>query len=165
MKTFSCKSFAILAILLSMSTAVLAQYVWVDEKGNKQFSDQPPPASVAKNKILKYAGRSFDAPSSVDDADSTGSSEPKHELTMAEKDLASKKRRDELAAKAKKDAEAANIQAAKADNCKRLKEYKMSLDSGQRIAQFNTAGEKAYLTDEQRSQEQATTNQRMADCN
>ena len=31
----------------------LAQYVWVDDKGNKQYSDTAPPASVPKNRILK----------------------------------------------------------------------------------------------------------------
>ena len=36
----------------------MAQYIWLDEKGTKQFSDTPPPASVPKNRIIKEPGRS-----------------------------------------------------------------------------------------------------------
>jgi hypothetical protein len=38
---------------LSTTTAVFAQYIWLDEKGGKLYSDTPPPPSVPKNRILK----------------------------------------------------------------------------------------------------------------
>ena len=47
---------ALLASLwLSMASAH-AQYVWVDEKGLKQYSDRAPPASVPLKRILKAPG-------------------------------------------------------------------------------------------------------------
>src|SRR5205823_1792862 len=46
---------AVLAVS-GFSCAAQAQYVWLNERGVKQFSDMPPPASVPENRILKSPG-------------------------------------------------------------------------------------------------------------
>src|SRR3569833_2431186 len=57
-----CKQ-AALAALLSMAAAVAAaQYAWIDERGVRQYSDQPPPASVPKQRILKAPGAAYTPP-------------------------------------------------------------------------------------------------------
>ena len=152
----------VMGTLLSVSSVALAQYVWLDEKGFKQFSDQPPPASVPKNKILKFPGRTID--NSGDDADTDQIKAAKPPETVAEKEAAFKKRRDEMAAKAKKAEEQEKNAAAKADNCRRMREYKQSLDSGQRIAQFDANGNRTMMSDEKRNQELSSMSQSLSDC-
>ena len=51
--------FARLTVALALSlgaSAALAQYIWLDSKGVKQYSDRPPPPSVPTSKILKAPG-------------------------------------------------------------------------------------------------------------
>ncbi|MBS0307625.1 MAG: DUF4124 domain-containing protein, partial [Proteobacteria bacterium] len=38
------------------TASAMAQYIWLDDKGVKQYSDTPPPASVPKKRILKEGG-------------------------------------------------------------------------------------------------------------
>ena len=47
MKSIGLKRITAALALASFATAAVAQYVWLDEKGTKQFSDMPPPASVS----------------------------------------------------------------------------------------------------------------------
>ncbi|HEU4850995.1 MAG TPA: DUF4124 domain-containing protein, partial [Telluria sp.] len=41
------------AALLLATASAAAQYVWVDAKGARTYSDRPPPPEVPANKILK----------------------------------------------------------------------------------------------------------------
>ena len=63
MKTVCLKQAVFFIAALGFATAAMAQYVWVDDKGVKQFSDMPPPASVLKNRILKQPAATHAAPS------------------------------------------------------------------------------------------------------
>ena len=95
------KQLAASMALLTLATAAWGQYVWVDDKGTKQFSDMPPPASVPKNRILKQPGKSFSqtesepAPAAADD------NAAKTPPTLAEKNAEFNKRRTEQAEKEK----------------------------------------------------------------
>jgi Domain of unknown function (DUF4124) len=64
-----------------------------------------------------------------------------------DKDLeaAKKKADDEAAAKKKAEDEARNV--ARADNCVRAKQAKATLDSGVRLNQYNTKGERVFMDD------------------
>lgn len=154
-----------LATLYLVSTAAMAQYVWVDEKGTKQFSDQPPPPSVPKSRILKFSGKSMDSQDAATDGDSDTSKTSKQQESVADREQAFKKRHDEQLAKEKKEADAAKAAAAKSDNCKRMRDYKQTLDSGQRILQPDASGNRSYMSDEKRAQESSTVNQNLSDCN
>jgi hypothetical protein len=151
-----------LSALLAPATAV-AQYVWLDDKGTKQFSDMPPPPSIPPGRILKQPG-SASAAAQREPAEEKQATSAKAEPTVAEKNAEFRKRKAEQAEKEKKAAEDAARMAENAKNCDRAREYQRSLDSGERIARTDNNGERAYLTDEQRAQETRHTRKILDDC-
>jgi hypothetical protein len=146
-----------------------AQYVWINEKGVKQYSDMPPPASVPASKILKHAGGiPTSAPSGTQPEGAAGDNsdavpeKSKQPLTTAEKNAEFQKRKMEQAEKEKKAAEQQQQAAEKSKNCERAQAYQRSLESGERLARADKNGERYYLSDQQRSQE-AQENKRFLD--
>lgn len=140
------------ATCLLISTSTWAQYVWIDENGRKQYSDQAPPASVPESKILKFKGKATDNANPTSNKQDEKLKQPE---TLAEKNAAYKKRQDELLAQEKKAADEAKTAKAKSDYCKRAKEYKQTLESGQRLAN---------MTDEKRAQDLNELQQSMSEC-
>lgn len=146
-------------IALALTGAAFAQYVWVDEKGIKQYSDLPPPASVPANRILKHRGVAVSPQPEAETA-----ATPKADLSVAEKEAEYRKRRAEQAEKDKKAAEQEKYAADKAKHCERAREYNRALESGQRIARTDKNGERSFLTDEQRAQELRDSRRTLEDC-
>ncbi|WP_423681690.1 DUF4124 domain-containing protein [Undibacterium sp. WLHG33] len=147
--------------------SALAQYVWVDEKGNKQFSDTPPPASTPKNRIIKSQGLSTTRPAEANDAASAS----KDAVNAAQKPMTTSSRNEEFnkrrAEQAEKDKKATEEQQAAADkqkNCERARSYQKVLESGQRVATTDKNGERNYLTDAQREKEAADVKKALAGC-
>lgn len=140
-------------------------YVWVDDKGVKQFSDQPPPPSVPKSRIIKFSGKSIDNQDVPSGATNDAIRPVKPADSVADRELAYKKHRDDVVAQEKKDAEAQKNSAAQAENCKRMRDYKAALDSGQRIAETDANGNRAYMSDDKRAQETSTLSQNLGECN
>ncbi|WP_151446598.1 DUF4124 domain-containing protein [Lacisediminimonas profundi] len=144
------------------------QYVWMDEKGVKQYSDRPPPPSVPANRILKPA-RNGPAAAAVQPAEpaagtaaSAGGASPaasaapagnKPAPSLSDRNADFNKRRAEQAAKDKKAGEQERLAQEKAKNCERAASYKRNLESGARVARVDRNGERSFLTDEQRAQE------------
>ncbi|HZW14352.1 MAG TPA: DUF4124 domain-containing protein [Noviherbaspirillum sp.] len=162
MKSFHFRHLAATAAALmglALAGTAFAQYVWVDEKGVKQYSDMPPPASVPANRILKQRGV---AVSQQPEAETAAA--PKTDLSTAEKEAEFRKRRAEQAEKDKKAAEQAKYAADKAKHCERAREYNRALESGQRIARTDKDGERTFLTDEQRAQELRDSRRTLEDC-
>lgn len=158
--------FAACALLAALGTPAIAQYIWLDEKGVKQYSDMPPPASVPASRILKQPGAPLPASQqsrqeATDTVPSTGAPAP----TLAEQNAAFKKRQQEAGEKEKRAAEQARLAAEKAKNCDRSREYLRSLESGERITRTDMAGERSFLTDEQRSAEIHDAREALANCN
>lgn len=147
-------------------TVAQAQYVWLDEKGNKQYSDMPPPKSVPKDKILKAPG--VPAKSANPEEKSTPASTAPAKLekpaTLANKNEDFNKRRAEQAEKEKKETQEKQAAADKAKNCENARSYQQTLNSGVRITRTDKNGEKAYLDDAQREQEQAEVKKVLAGC-
>ena len=162
--------------VLSLSANAFAQYVWLNDKGVKQYSDMPPPASVPDNHIVKTPGVARHTPSSVSPmAGPTGGVEGgaasapatdklKTPMTTAEKNMDFQKRKIEQAESDKKAAEEKQMAADKSKNCERARDYQKALDSGQRIAHTDRNGERAYLNDAQRAQETKDTRKILGDC-
>lgn len=148
---------------LLLPPAALAQYVWLDEKGTKQFSDMPPPSSVPRSRILKQPGSAPPA-ATQETGEEKPAAAPKSEPTLAEKNAEFRKRRSEQAEKEKKAAEEAARTAQNAKNCERAQEYQRSLESGERIFRTDKNGERAYLSDEQRAQEARDNRRVLAEC-
>ncbi len=151
-------------ITLGFSGAVFAQYVWLDEKGTKQFSDMPPPASVPANRILKQPGLRPAADVPNDEPALTEKPAAKTEMSIAEKNAEFRKRHAEQAEKEKKAAEEARQAAEKAKYCDQAREYSRALQSGERISRRDKNGERSFLTDEQRAQEARDTRRILDDC-
>ncbi|QJQ04808.1 DUF4124 domain-containing protein [Undibacterium piscinae] len=117
-----------------------AQYVWLDEKGNKQFSDMPPPVSVPAQKILKAPQKNNGSSTS---ATKTSTEQTKNEAsnineqlkkpaTTASKNEEFNKRKIEQEEKDKKKAAEDQLSADKAQNCERARAYQKTIESGQR---------------------------------
>lgn len=171
-RKLSCKTAA--ALLLTLVTgAASAQFVWIDAKGVRQYSDQPPPASVPKSRILKNPGMELRnskpepaAPVAPDSAKTeTGTTTaPAIPQTTAEKNADYLKRKSEQADKDKKVADDARDAAAAAKNCDRVRAYARSLQSGERIASIDKNNERSYLSDEKRTQEIADSRRALDNC-
>ena len=173
MKAIWFKRIAAALALLSLTTAASAQYVWLDDKGVKQFSDMPPPAVTPKNRILKDPGTALrsapqattgDAPDKPENSANGASAPNKAQLPMttAEKNADFQKRRIEQAEKEKKDAEKAKLEADKTQNCELARAYNRNLESGVRLGGTDKNGERYILNDEQRAQE-SRDNKRILD--
>lgn len=165
---FSCAAAGLIFCLFANNA--FAQYVWIDEKGVKQFSDMPPPTNVPTNRILKKpGGAAVKASAESDDQASDGAAKPastqaKGPMTAAEQNAEFKKRRAEQAEKEKKSAEQAKRDADKTNNCDRARGYLRSLESGERVSQMDKNGERSYLSDEQREREIENARRIVADC-
>jgi hypothetical protein len=166
------KYLAQIAVLLATScvaASALAQWVWLDDHGVKQFTELAPPSNVPQNRILKQPHGSA-IPAKTDGAepkseDATANDTTKGPMTTAEKEAEYKKKKKEQAEKEKKEADKAKQQQASADNCARTKSYLESLNSGARITNTNSNGERAFLSDEDRAKETAHAQEVLSDCN
>ncbi|MFZ6689956.1 DUF4124 domain-containing protein [Undibacterium sp. SXout11W] len=143
-----------------------AQYVWVDEHGNKQFSDTPPPASVSKNRILKNKNK---VDSNVDTGEKSTSGNATDTPQQKTNSVASRnedynKRKAEQAEKDKKAADALQAANDKNKNCERAKSYQNLLESGVRMTTTDKNGERSYMTDEQRARELSDAKKANAGC-
>lgn len=163
-------AFSFFSLMAGMSSHAFAQYVWLDEKGVKQYSDKPAPTTVPASRILKSPGTAL-RPHSVEiapkPADGTSLNAPAKTqlpLTTAEKNADFQKRKMEQADKDQKAAEEAQRAADKSKNCERAKTYQKALDSGQRIAQQSKDGQRAFLSDAQRVQESRDTKRVLDEC-
>lgn len=160
------KKLAASLVLLAFASAAWAQYIWTDERGVKQFSDQPPPASIPKARILKQPGGSTISSSPADTAApvAAGNAAAKAPLSTAERNADFMKRRAEQAEKDKKAAVEAQTASDKSKNCENARKYQTALASGQRMATTDQSGERVFLSDEQRNREMQETNRILADC-
>lgn len=149
--------------LLGFASAAWAQYVWLDERGVKQFSDQPPPASVPKSRVLKQPGGTASSAEAAAPA-AGGNAAAKAPLTTAERNADYMKRRMEQAEKDKKAADEAQAASDKSKNCENARKYQAALASGQRMATTDHSGERVFLSDDQRERQMKETGRVLADC-
>jgi len=161
------KRFTVAILLVSCAGAALAQYVWLNEHGVKQYSDTTPPASVPNSKILKSPKGSVPASAPTKTADepaSEGNVAKKAPETTAEKNADYNKRKLEQAGKDKEAEQKTKLAADKKKNCEQASNYKRVLDSGERISRMDPSGERSYMSDEERAQETRNNNRVMDEC-
>ena len=153
-------------LALSFASAALAQYVWLDDRGVKQYSDVPPPASVPAKRILKAPGLSThpsyatDVPAAAGEDNGTTKVAP----TTAEQNADFMKRKIAQAENDKKSAAEAKAKAEQMKNCDRAREYQQALESGVRLSQMDPNGERSFMSDEQRAKEMQGNKQHLAGC-
>ncbi|HTT12691.1 MAG TPA: DUF4124 domain-containing protein [Burkholderiaceae bacterium] len=153
-------SLAVVAGLLMGAYALpaVAQWAWRDEAGRTVYSDQPPPANIKGDQILRQpnaqtfgnAGNANPAADGKGDGKDAGKSAPK---TLAEREMEFRKRMQENADAEKKAAEDQARNDARAAECERMRGYMKALEEGQRIARTDAQGNREILDDEQRSTE------------
>ncbi|MBC7859873.1 MAG: DUF4124 domain-containing protein [Burkholderiaceae bacterium] len=143
--------------LLACAAAAHAQYVWIDDKGLKHFSDRPPPPSVPIKRILK-------APNLTLMIDSPGAAAAEAAPTTAERNADFNKRKGEQAEQARKAGEEAQRQRDLAANCEANRKHKAQLESGARISTFEANGEQGFLSDEARARQLAAAQRALSAC-
>ncbi|MEC5161902.1 uncharacterized protein with WD repeat [Janthinobacterium sp. CG_S6] len=155
--------------LLAAAALAQAQYVWLDDKGLRQYSDRPPPPAVPAKRILKAPGAALQEAAGGEAAaaastPAAGAQAPKAEPTTAERNADFRKRKADEAEKEQKAAEAAKRQADIDSNCAGLRQSKQTLESGRRIGTTDKAGQPGYMGDEERAQQSKKVQRALADC-
>ncbi|MBI5277992.1 MAG: DUF4124 domain-containing protein [Burkholderiales bacterium] len=153
----------LLAAALAVPAAAFAQWQWVDKSGRKVFSDQPPPADIPAANIIKGPGMpkggapamgaapAAPAPAATTPVAAAQPAAPK--LPTKDSALEEKKKQAEAAEAEKKKKQEEELQAMRADNCKRAKASKAMFDSGVRVARTNEKGEREIMEEPQRAAE------------
>jgi hypothetical protein len=156
--------------LMLFASLSQAQYLWIDEKGLKQFSDRPPPPSIPASKILKAPGQQ-PPPALVvsDEAAAPAPAAPaapaaKAPPTVADRNADFRKRAKEQAEKDQKAADEAVRTKEKEENCEAARQSKAQLDSGVRISNTGKNGERSYISDEERAQRTVKANKVLESC-
>ena len=157
------------SLLLTLSSH--AQYVWVDEKGTKQFSDLPPPSSIQNNKIIKTPNRVTSGYPTYAKETSEGSAieAPANEKLRKPETVTSKnddfmKRKLEQEEKNKKAEAEKQASNDKAKHCEQARSYQQSLASGVRIGSTDKNGERSFMSDEERAAELNDIKKKLSDC-
>ncbi|KAF3996282.1 DUF4124 domain-containing protein [Glaciimonas immobilis] len=153
--------------MLCIGSAAMAQYIWLDEKGIKQYSDMPPPLSVPVKRILKMPGN-FSVPATAANGDPKDDKDAQNVAkappTLIEQNAAFNKRKNEQAEKDKKATDAAKSATNKTKACDSARAYQRTLNSGQRIAQIDKNGQRAFFDDNQRQQASRENQQVLDEC-
>jgi hypothetical protein len=151
---------ALATALIACTSLAQAQWMWVNDKGVKQLSDQPPPPGTPPNRILK-APRGAAAiemrkdvaatPANGDEATPAEDKTPAQKTT-AERNAEYNKRQKEAADKTAKAQEEAKRETEKKKYCAEAKNNMGMLESGMRVAEMGANGERNLMTDETRAQ-------------
>lgn len=170
MKRITAFSLLLATVALTCVTGLAqAQYVWIDAKGIKQYSDRSPPSSIPDKNILKSPGRPMVAIAPGDAVEeepvaAAASNVQKAPPTIADRNVEFNKRLSDKAAADKKAAGEAQTKAAKAEQCAAAREYKAQLDSGERIGTVGKTGERGVMSDAERATASAKTNKVLTAC-
>ena len=159
------------AIKLLLATAIaacsipaMAQWQWIDGRGQKVFSDRAPPADIPAKNILRQPGGS---PSStnhpvtsapVADAPTAKATDKPAADKGIDKGLEEQKRKQEQKDAEAKQAEQAKRDVQRADNCNRAKQAKATLDSGRMLSSVNAQGERGFMDEATRAAETKRAN-------
>ncbi|TAH52939.1 MAG: DUF4124 domain-containing protein [Betaproteobacteria bacterium] len=155
---------ALLAFLTTLPAAAQI-YNWKEKDGSTVYSDLPPPSGEVK---VLQPGRIPPPPapaSGAAPAAGSTSSDAARPRSVADRDLEFRQRR---AAAAEAQARAEKDSAAAADReryCAQARNQLNVLQSGQRIARPNAAGEREFLDDAARAEEIDRLQQQIAERN
>jgi hypothetical protein len=137
------KAIIFLVSFLFAAAASAQEYKWVDKDGKVRYGDVPPPG--VKATPLKPPPR---APSAAAPAEKKGEKDkPLSPEAAFQKRQKEQQDQDQKAAKERAEGEAKRV------NCEQAQAHLRSIQSGQRIATTNAAGERVYLEDDQIAKE------------
>jgi len=155
-----------------------APYIWIDDKGMKQLSDQPPPPSVPPGRILRQPRNAqvAPAPGAADDPAATAAAptadsgkaaaddKAKRPPTLAERNADFNKRKAEAAEAGQKAAQEAAQKSAAAATCENARSDQLALESGIRMSTFDKDGQRSFLTEAQRAERSKQNKAVLAGC-
>lgn len=151
-------AFSIFCALACTQAYAQAQYIWLNEKGVKQYSDTPPPRTVPADRILKKPG--FKTARPLVQGEAKEESQTVNDISKIEKPMTLAKKNEEFMKRkiakeeAEKKAETEQFNKdVRAKNCERAKNYKQSLDEGVLIMSRDKNGERTVLDEAQRNKE------------
>ena len=164
-----CQGLAIAAAVATLAhagAAAAAQYQWRDAQGRMVYSDLPPPATIAPDRIIKapaprsgVAAPLIQAPATAPPAaPPIAAAGPRAAVavdasqTIADRELAYRKRTAEREEREKKALEESRRKFELAQACTDAKGDIRSLESGQRISRIDAAGERTFLSDGERAE-------------
>lgn len=170
-KLNSLLSITVWISITTFAGSAMAQYVWLDNGGVKQYSDMPPPASIPKTRVLKAPTSAPTKAASVP-ALATTTSAPAVESSnklkgppnLADRNADFNKRRAEQAEHAQKEVEAERVAAEKSKICERAQQYQRTLNSGAPLANMDKNGQQVLLDEKQRAQEIHDAQDILKDC-
>lgn len=150
--------------LMLMASMAQAQYVWVNEKGVKQFSDRAPPGSTPAKKILK-------SPSSIKDpvgaasepaaSAASAASAAKDRPSLIDREADYRKRQAEKLKADASAAEAAGQLAQRRAACNNARTAQSSLATGRRLR----LPDGSYMDGNVRAEQEARVNSALSQCN
>ncbi len=150
-----------MAALLASAPA-LAEYEWVDAAGQKVYSDVPPQPNEKISHLVRRISPSRPVPGAgADGAGERGSpmaaAAPAARTdaappSLADREMAFRKRQAEAADAQRKADEKAQADAKLARACEDSRANLRGLESGMRLSRVNSAGEREVITDEEREQ-------------
>ena len=150
---------------LTCSMPAAAQWAWRDAAGRMVYSDQPPPKSVPAKDITRQPGASASRPGTAAETQVEVPAEARAQTeatrpatrpatpTVADREIESRRRQQQLAEVEKKAADEEGRKAQAAENCERLRGYLRALEGGFRIARIDAAGKQQILDDAARAAE------------
>lgn len=136
-------------LIMASANAQAAISKWVDKDGRIHYSDHPPPSGV-KQQTLR---------SDSDTAVVSGVSAPATPKTLAEREAELKKAQKAKKEAADREAQQKAAAEAKQANCETSRQNLRGLQDGMRMMEINASGERSYLSDEQRQQRLAKSQQ------
>lgn len=157
--TFARTALAACSALL-LALPAQAQWKWRDAQGHMQYSDRPPPHSVAPKDVLKRPSTTSAPPVAAASA-ALPASAASAAAAPVDAQLEARKRQLEAGEQAQRRAEEEKNAKTRHDNCERAREYARTLESGMRIGRVNAQGEREILDDAQRTKEQAKARETM----
>jgi hypothetical protein len=145
------KRFALLIVVVGfglslVGTASAQQFRWTDKDGRVQYGDVPPPGVKATRLRPPSGGAPAASSSGAAKKDGEKALSPEAAFQKRQKEA---KEQEDKAAKDRADAEVLRA------NCSNAQAALRQIQSGQRIATMNAAGERVFLDDAARASEEA----------
>jgi len=174
----STRTSRLLPLLLAACAALAAhapahaQYSWIDDHGTRVFSDRPPPPGTPTSRILQTpraptAASLYDlaaaAPAPAETKAEAAKPQPQPP-TLAERDADFRKRTAQRDADEHKTAEEAQRKADLAEQCAAARRNEATLTSGERMADVDARGERAFVSDDEKARRLVQVRRFLATC-
>ena len=144
----------LMTVVLAMAFSALAMaqaYKWTDKSGRVQYGDVPP-GDASNVTRLKAPSSGYAAPAAPAAPEAKKDAGKDKDKALTPEQAFKKRQQERAEAEQKADKDRAEADQKRA-NCESAQASLRQLQSGQRVATVNAAGERVFIDDEQRSRE------------